>query len=105
MLKSEGARWKDRSYRLAYGDDVGYDAANNSARQRFGVGKIQKGPSIPSVRIPDGYVGEIGTPIQSIPAAYAEETVLPAYLTADPRSNTPAAQKAQAVLKQYLSMM
>ena len=105
MFKTEADRWKDRSYRLAYGDDIGYDGAENAPRQRYGVGKIQKGPSNPSVRIPDGQIGEIKTPIQSIPTAYAEETVMPAYLTADPSSSTEAAQKAQALLRQYLSMM
>ena len=105
MFKTEADRWKDRSYRLAYGDDIGYDGAKNAPRRRYGVGKIEKGPSSPSVSIPDGKIGEIQTPIQSIPAAYAEETVLPAYLTDDPRSSTEAAQKAQAILRQYLSLM
>lgn len=105
MYRTEADRWKDRSHRLAYGDDIGYDGAKKAPKQRYGVGKVEKGPSSPSVRVPDGYVDEIETPFQSIPTAYAEETVLPAYLTADPRANTEAAQKAQAVLSQYLSMM
>tara|TARA_X000001382_G_scaffold59403_1_gene40918 strand:- start:3859 stop:4185 length:327 start_codon:yes stop_codon:yes gene_type:complete len=105
MFKTSEDRWRDRSLRLAFGDDIGYDAAKNALKQRYGVGKIVKGPSNPSVRIPDGKTTEIATPIQSIPTAYAEETVMPAYLTADTRENTEAAQKAQAVLRQYLSTM
>ena len=45
MFKTSEDRWRDRSLRLAFGDDIGYDAAKNALKQRYGVGKIVKGPS------------------------------------------------------------
>jgi len=100
--------WTDRVYRQAYGEDVGYDGKAGGPAVRVGVGKIETGPSNPRAKIPNGQVSNISTPIQSIPAAFATETVMPARLqskTKDDYAKTElnAVMKAQLNLKNYLN--
>jgi hypothetical protein len=108
MYKSRDEMWTDRVYRQAYGEDVGYDSKVGGPAVRVGVGKIETGPSNPRATIPTGQISDISAPIQSIPAAFATETVMPArlqsktvddYSTAEQKS----ALRAQAQLKNYLN--
>ena len=108
MYKSRDEMWTDRVYRQAYGEDIGYSSENGGPAVRVGVGKIETGPSNPRATIPTGQISDISVPIQSIPAAFATETVMPArlqsktvddYSTAEQKS----ALRAQAQLKNYLN--
>jgi len=108
MLKSVDDLWSDRVFRMAYGDDIGYDSSTSGASARYGVGNIEKGPSIPRAKVPDGQISMISTPVQSIPAAFATESVLPSHVaTKKPESyakaEVSAAKKAQARLKSYIN--
>ena len=108
MYKSKDEMWTDRIYRQAYGEDIGYSSEKGGPAVRVGVGKIEDGPSNPRASIPTGQVSNISTPIQSIPAAFATETVMPARLqskTKDDYAKTElnAVMKAQLNLKNYLN--
>ena len=108
MYKSLDDRWTDRVYRKAYGEDVGYDSEKGVPSVRVGVGKIENGPSSPRAKIPNGRVSDISGPIQSIPAAYATETVMPARLQSTAREDFGRAEqrsalRAQSLLKDYLN--
>ncbi len=100
--------WTDRVYRKAYGEDIGYDSEKGVPTVRVGVGKIENGPSSPRATVPTGKVSNVTGPIQSIPAAFATETILPARLRAKKqedysKSEVRAAMKAQSRLKDYLN--
>jgi len=108
MYKSRDEMWTDRVYRQAYGEDVGYDSEKGGPSVRVGVGKIEDGPSSPRARIPNGQVSNISTPIQSIPAAFATETVMPARLKSKTKddygkADLNAVMKAQSQLKSYMN--
>jgi len=108
MYKSLDDRWTDRVYRQAYGEDVGYDSEKGVPTVRVGVGKIENGPSSPRAKIPTGKVSDVSGPLQSIPAAFATETVMPARLqskTADDYAvaEQKSALRAQSHLKDYLN--
>lgn len=108
MYKSLDDMWTDRVYRRAYGEDIGYDSEKGVPSVRVGVGKIEDGPSSPRASIPNGKVSNVTGPIQSIPAAFATETVFPARLQAKKPedyslSEVKSAMKAQSRLKEYLN--
>ena len=108
MYKSLGDRWTDRVYRQAYGEDIGYSSEKGGPAVRVGVGKIEDGPSNPRAKIPNGKVSNISTPVQSIPAAFATETVMPARLQSKTKddygkADLNAVMKAQVNLKSYLN--
>ena len=110
MLKSLDDLWTDRVFRMTYGDDIGYNSETGSASARYGVGTIENGPSIPRVSVPDGQISAISTPVQSIPAAFASETVLPKHLLAKKpetysKSEVQSAANAQARLKSYIKSL
>lgn len=108
MYKSLDDRWTDRVYRQAYGEDIGYSSEKGGPAVRVGVGKIENGPSNPRAKIPNGKVSNISTPVQSIPAAFATETVMPARLQSKTKddygkADLNAVMKAQVNLKSYLN--
>lgn len=108
MYKSLDDRWTDRVYRQAYGEDIGYSSEKGGPAVRVGVGKIENGPSNPRAKIPNGKVSNISTPVQSIPAAFATETVIPARLQSKTKddygkADLNAVMKAQVNLKSYLN--
>ena len=108
MYKSRDEMWMDRVYRQAYGEDVGYSSEKGGPSVRVGVGKIEAGPSSPRAKIPNGQVSNISTPIQSIPAAFATETVMPARLKSKTKddygkADLNAVMKAQSQLKSYMN--
>ena len=80
MYNSLDALWTDRVYRLAYGDDVGYNPSKGVPMVRAGVGNIESGPSKPKATIPSATMSAVTGPIQEIPAAFGPETVMPARL-------------------------
>ena len=100
--------WTDRVYRQAYGEDIGYDGKVGGPAVRVGVGKIENGPSSPRAKIPTGKVSSTSGPIQSIPAAFATETVMPAQLQSKTTDDYGVAEqksalRAQLQLKNYLN--
>jgi len=108
MYKSLDDRWTDRIYRQAYGEDVGYDSERGVPTVRVGVGKIENGPSSPRVSIPNAKVSLVSGPFQSIPAAFATETVMPARLQSKTTDDYGVAEqksalRAQLHLKDYLN--
>ena len=108
MYKSLDDRWTDRVYRQAYGEDIGYSSEKGGPAVRVGIGKIENGPSNPRAKIPNGKVSNISTPVQSIPAAFATETVMPARLQSKTKddygkADLNAVMKAQVNLKSYLN--
>ena len=108
MYKSRDEMWTDRVYRQAYGEDIGYSSEKGGPAVRVGVGKIEDGPSNPRAKIPNGKVSNISTPVQSIPAAFATETVMPARLQSKTKddygkADLTSVMKAQSQLKTYLN--